>query len=610
VWEWQNPLPQGNSLSDIAFFDANTGVAVGSYGTILRTTDGGVTWEVRSSGMTTNLYAVATTDGGIGVAVGESGIILQTTDGGATWASRSSGVVVRLSDVAFAAAREGIGSDTFANGPIAIAVGWYRDHSGVVLRSTDGGQSWTAQESGVKWLNAVSFADANVGTIVSGDNTMLRTADGGATWERQTIDYWSRIFFHDVQYVDPDKGFALGSHQSGGLFLATTDAGVTWGRLQRGMHLLENPQRGWDGPSIHSISKGNAETIIMVGSSGDGLRTTDGGVSWQWEKPFPRSYALYGVAFATPATATAVGRGGMITRTSDGGETWSDYTRGAVANLWGVSFTDASHGIAVGEHDTVVRTADGGNSWVRQTVTTGPPAPGFSDVFAIDINTVVAVGYWGIWRTGDGGASWAKVWSEDDLGLVAVAFGGANVGVAVGESRTVLQTLDNGRTWARISVSGETDDYLWDISFGSATTAMAVGANGMILRTTDGGITWQYPSRTEDHLTGVSLVDDNIGTVVGPDGTILRTTNGGTTWINQSTGTDDFFLGVAFLDASSGIVVGNGGRVFRTDDGGVTWTLEETGTRNDLTGVSFIDANAATIVGASGTILRAITGER
>ena len=40
-WFWQNPLPQGDTLSGVSFVDANTGTAVGGGGTILRTTDGG-----------------------------------------------------------------------------------------------------------------------------------------------------------------------------------------------------------------------------------------------------------------------------------------------------------------------------------------------------------------------------------------------------------------------------------------------------------------------------------------------------------------------------------------------------------------------------------------
>ncbi|MCH8020445.1 hypothetical protein IH785_11345, partial [candidate division KSB1 bacterium] len=42
-WFWQNPLPQGNLLNDIHFFDEFSGIAVGEFGTILRTTDGGST---------------------------------------------------------------------------------------------------------------------------------------------------------------------------------------------------------------------------------------------------------------------------------------------------------------------------------------------------------------------------------------------------------------------------------------------------------------------------------------------------------------------------------------------------------------------------------------
>ena len=43
-WFWQNPLPQGNDLNSICFIDANIGTAVGPGGTILRTTNGGVTF--------------------------------------------------------------------------------------------------------------------------------------------------------------------------------------------------------------------------------------------------------------------------------------------------------------------------------------------------------------------------------------------------------------------------------------------------------------------------------------------------------------------------------------------------------------------------------------
>jgi len=49
-WFWQNPLPPGNTLQGVSFSDANNGTAVGNYGTIVRTTDGGNSWIVQKSG--------------------------------------------------------------------------------------------------------------------------------------------------------------------------------------------------------------------------------------------------------------------------------------------------------------------------------------------------------------------------------------------------------------------------------------------------------------------------------------------------------------------------------------------------------------------------------
>src|SRR6266536_2308517 len=87
-WHWQNPLPQGNNLRGASFVDASTGTVVGEYGTIVRTTDGGNSWTIQTSGTTQTLWAVSLTDATNGTAVGGTiggSTILKTTDGGDTW---------------------------------------------------------------------------------------------------------------------------------------------------------------------------------------------------------------------------------------------------------------------------------------------------------------------------------------------------------------------------------------------------------------------------------------------------------------------------------------------------------------------------------------------
>jgi photosystem II stability/assembly factor-like uncharacterized protein len=81
-WYWQNPVPTGHRLLAAAAPNANTVVAVGSYGTILRTTDAGATWTPQRSWTRHPLFGVALVDTNTGTAVGEVGAILRTTTGG------------------------------------------------------------------------------------------------------------------------------------------------------------------------------------------------------------------------------------------------------------------------------------------------------------------------------------------------------------------------------------------------------------------------------------------------------------------------------------------------------------------------------------------------
>lgn len=77
-WLWQNPLPQGNPLNDIAVIDSNIAYAVGYWGTIIKTTDGGFTWDEKSLLIHNKLNSVCFLNENIGWAVGDTGIIIKT----------------------------------------------------------------------------------------------------------------------------------------------------------------------------------------------------------------------------------------------------------------------------------------------------------------------------------------------------------------------------------------------------------------------------------------------------------------------------------------------------------------------------------------------------
>ena len=67
------------------FFDDKTGYAVGANGTILKTKDGGETWQDKESVLKVNIYAVTAYKQNEVIIVGEQGAVLKTEDGGETW---------------------------------------------------------------------------------------------------------------------------------------------------------------------------------------------------------------------------------------------------------------------------------------------------------------------------------------------------------------------------------------------------------------------------------------------------------------------------------------------------------------------------------------------
>jgi photosystem II stability/assembly factor-like uncharacterized protein len=155
-------------LSDVYFANETVGFAtavvdVPAGGAIVRTTDGGGSWETVYFS-TQELFGIDFTQDGVGYAVGNHGVILQTLDGGVTWSSLDSGVTSVLRAVDFPTETSG------------TAVG----DSGIILRTENAGASWTAQESGTtNNLLGARFITQRFGLVAGEHGTILRTTTGG-----------------------------------------------------------------------------------------------------------------------------------------------------------------------------------------------------------------------------------------------------------------------------------------------------------------------------------------------------------------------------------------------------------------------------------------------
>ncbi len=107
---WDLALPPGRPIFDVHLTNGHTGTAVGGGGTILHSTQAmafSPWWTVINSGTTATLQAITFTDSANAIVVGESGTIIRSADGGLTWSPEQSGTIDHLNDVAFVGADRG-----------------------------------------------------------------------------------------------------------------------------------------------------------------------------------------------------------------------------------------------------------------------------------------------------------------------------------------------------------------------------------------------------------------------------------------------------------------------------------------------------------------------
>ena len=208
-------------LTAVYFSDENTGTAVGYSGfnpLIVRTTDGGENWNIQyqsgGTGAFPGLHGVYFKNSTDGIAVGNYGTVLTTLDGGQNWVYHFLGIYYFLKGLYFLDSNNG------------WAVGHYTASNGLLLKTTDMGISWHIQILGTPGnpgpLNDVYFSDVNFGTAI-GQGRTLRTTNGGGNWNTLltgTIDIFTGVYF-----TDTNNGWMIDNY---GWLYHTTNGGVSY----------------------------------------------------------------------------------------------------------------------------------------------------------------------------------------------------------------------------------------------------------------------------------------------------------------------------------------------------------------------------------------------
>jgi photosystem II stability/assembly factor-like uncharacterized protein len=309
--------------------------------------------------------------------------------------------------------------------------------------------SWVVQPSQTaERLRGVSAAGDTVAWASGNKGTVVRTGDGGATWTPVRVPDSESLDFRDIEAFGAGTAYvlAIGPGDRSRIY-KTEDGGRTW-ELQ---FTNTDPRAFYD-----AIAFWDAKTGLAVGDPVDGrftiIRTVDGGRTWT-PVPAPNipaalpgdgAFAASGTCLVTHGSRHAwFGTGGAararVYRSTDRGLTWAVADTpimggNASSGVFSLAFSDANHGIAVGgdyrlereSGDNLAVTNDGGTTWAfagatrlrsfRSAVGYMPGSKG---------QRLIAVGPGGTDASADGGATWTPLGDEGFHALGISPTGGA-----------------------------------------------------------------------------------------------------------------------------------------------------------------------------------------
>lgn len=564
-WHWLNAPPRPYAGKVVRFVDANHGLVLQDLGLVLRTEDGGATWQ--EGRRFSDAVTLDCSPQGVGYLLTRPGVLWQTTDAGRTW-HRQSG-----------APQPQPLSGYSSYGPPTLPHSYSRLHAistdtlleitqdGLLRRSTNGGRQWQEFRSPVTEVLSSSFPSSQVGFLGTWGGRVYKTTDGGATWLKLSEQNYFPSEITMLHFVTPQFGFAHREHSD---FLRTTDGGRTWTEL---------PGRLEDVNDMHFVSP---TTGYAVGDYGTIYQTTDAGLSWTAAATggLVGGNAWSSVWFTSAATGYVTGSStqGPILRTTDGGRTWHPLA-GRRGSFLALAFP--GHGLTgyALSGDGLLKTTDGGDSWAVLARIGG------SMLSCPDVNTIVIAGVGGtVQRSGDGGRTWTTtvIPARYSFGnnLVALHMATSQIGYVASEDTYVGQVLartqDGGQSW--VVLTGSQVNGLRNFTFPSATTGYATSDQGLY-QTRDSGQSWQLlPLQIYGGPSDVDFVDEQVGFTIDEYGTVYKTQDGARTWQQSQINHTQYGAGnakrVQFLDRLTGCIQTDNSDIFRTTDGGRTWIWE------------------------------------
>ena len=290
---------------------------------------------------------------------------------------------------------------------------------GHILSSADGAR-WKQMEVPTRaTFTTITSAD---GQLWAGghDGVIVHSTDGGQTWQRQRVSAWSAddqdpthgVPIMDMLFLDANNGFAVGAYS---LFLETHDAGVTWTprRLNApaaapapGAEQANDQNWTFDtaqlqlgeesDPHFNAIVRTGSGGLLIAGERGALYRSRDNGVTWEKAK-LPYDGSMFGALGWEGEHVLVLGLRGNVYESDDLGGSWRKVETGINANLMGGQALANGGAVLVGANGRVLVRKDGASPFQAATFTNGAgETPVLAAVQALDDGRYVLAGDSGV----------------------------------------------------------------------------------------------------------------------------------------------------------------------------------------------------------------------
>jgi hypothetical protein len=613
---WSMNGPEGGSVYCIVPdpFAPSTLYAGTRHG-VVRSTDGGASWQPSASGMPSvkvstiaadsttpgTLYAGTQTDPGV-----ESVGIFKSTDGAATWTAINSGLVDTSTGISPV---DVLVLSIDPSNPGNLLAGTSNSD---IFKSTDGGQTWHAETTGGSSfgfaVTAFQFLPGNSATVYAASNEgLLRSTDSGVTW----LFYGNEGDSLSTLLIDPKTPATMyaGSADGSGV-LKSTDGGNNFKAINKNLPVNQDSAGNNYSPLVLAMAfdPGNSSTLYL-GTYGNGLFKSTDASTWSAAGTGIRNLyasALTPIAGSSPVVFAGVLEGGIY-QSTDGATSWSFSSSGLEqSTIFAFVADPGTSGTAyAATFDGLRKTTDSGVTWQQAdsgiplfTVTGLALSPGSpATLFA-------ASNGGGLVTSTDGGATWSAVSSTLSDKYVssvvvdptnpATVYAGTDHPYDGSNPQRLFKSGNGGSTWTQTSLNaaGASVDIIAVNPAQNAQVYAASRGTSGLFQSLDGGTTWTTLT-TDPACGGVNgILFDAPGQTMYLAATtgVCRSTDGAKTWTFASVANLASVQALCFdpLDASvlyagaQPLTIGGSGGVFASSDGGATWTPVGTGLPADF----------------------------